>query len=216
MRLAVITCWHNRLDMIADYEKVIDAGGVDELILVDNASDPTLLSAWGRVGMVLRNDVNVGFSRGNNQGLRVASADAVVFLNNDVRLTADTDWTQPLRDALRPGRLVGPEFRQDAHTVVDGRPLAYLDGWCLAGMRKDLLELGGFDESFAEPSYFGDNDLCLRARAAGMRLTHAAVPLDHLGNQTSQRDPEARALASAANHRVYVERARKYLWPAAA
>lgn len=214
--MSVITCWHNRLDMIPDYQRVVEAGRVDEVVLVDNASDPPLAEHWSGAAMILRNTENAGFARGNNQGLAACSGDAVIFLNNDVRLTADTDWTQPLREALRPGRLVGPEFRQDAHTVVDGRPLAYLDGWCLAGMRADLLALGGFDETFAEPSYFGDNDLCLRARAAGMRLTHAAVPLDHLGNQTSQLDPEARALASAANHRVYVERARQYLWPEAA
>ena len=64
---------------------------------------------------------------------------------------------------------MGP-LRYDNHAKVDDQSLPYLDGWCLAGMREDLLELGGFDESLEEPAYYSDNLLCLEARAHGMTL----------------------------------------------
>src|SRR5207253_8391938 len=109
----------------------------------------------------------VGFGRACNAGLRMARTDAVLFLNNDVIAKA-RGWLEPIRNALEPGVLVGAELCSDPHGAVDGVSMPYLDGWCLAGMTEDLLELGGFDETFQPPAYFEDNDLCLRARMAGM------------------------------------------------
>ena len=68
----------------------------------------------------------------------------MLFLNNDIAATA-ADWVEPIRDALEPGVLVGASLRHDPHGAVDGQPFPYLDGWCLAGMTEDLLELDGFD-----------------------------------------------------------------------
>ena len=72
---------------------------------------------------------------------------------------------------------------------VDGYRLPYVDGWCLAGRRVDLLALGGWDEGYEEPSYWGDNDLCLRAVRAGMRLVYLPddFGLRHISNYTTRR-----------------------------
>lgn len=151
--------------------------GVTALV-VDNASDPPLPNA-------VRLDENRGFSGGSNAGLRLAATEAVLFLNNDVAAYQD-GWAQPLREALEPGVLVGSKLRYDQHGDVDGQALPYLDGWCLAGMTQDLLELGGFDETFMEPSYYSDNDLCFRARLNGMMLREVPVGLTHKGGGTTQ------------------------------
>jgi len=62
--------------------------------------------------------------------------------------------------------------------------MPYIDGWCFAGMTEDFRELGGWDEEYGATGYYGDNDLSFRARAAGMTLKEARVPLEHLRNRT--------------------------------
>ncbi len=148
---------------------------------------------------------DAGFNKANNIGLRIATMDAVLFLNNDVINTQD-GWLEPIRAALRPGRLVGSRLMVEDHTRVNGRLYPYLEGWCLAGMRQDLLDLGGWDETLEEPAYYGDNLLSLRAKRAGLKLVQVDVGLKHLGNYTSKRDTETRERASAANReRFYAE-----------
>ncbi|MEM6645323.1 MAG: glycosyltransferase family 2 protein [Bacteroidota bacterium] len=68
-----------------------------ELILADNAStDDTV--AWAEATYphvrIVRNAENWGFSRGNNEAIRVASGDVVVLLNNDVEVPPG--WLEPL------------------------------------------------------------------------------------------------------------------------
>ena len=70
--------------------------------------------------------------------------------------------------------------------MIDGESFPYLDGWCLLGMTEDLRELGGWDETYEEPSYYGDNDLCLRARFEGMTLREVPCGIHHKGGATSQ------------------------------
>jgi GT2 family glycosyltransferase len=135
-----------------------------------------------------------------------------VFLNNDIRMTRRT-WLAELVHAVEPGVLAGP-LRIDPHAWVDGQPIPYLDGWCLAGMAEDLSNLGGFDETLEEPAYFSDNLLCLEARVAGMTLREVHVGLFHMGSRTSLpgENPEVHAV-TARNREKYMARARQVLSP---
>lgn len=203
-RIAVVTPWHDHLELADDYFEAVlpELERGDESIVVDNASDPPL--QFG----TLRLERNLGFSGGCNAGLRAAKAAAVLFLNNDVVHTR-RGWLGEIRAALEPGVLVG-HMRFGNHADVDGTRYPYLDGWCLAGMRHDLLRLGGFDESLDEPAYYSDNLLSLEARAAGMTLREVRVGLTHLENVTAGKaaDPSVRA-ATQANHARYVARVRE-------
>jgi GT2 family glycosyltransferase len=95
---------------------------------------------------------------------------------------------------------------------VDGTLFPYIDGWCLAGMTKDIYALGGFDEDLAEPAYYSDNLLCLQARMSGMTLRDVRVLLHHKVSVTSEpgRNPEVEA-ASAANRKMYQALARSVI-----
>ncbi len=174
----------------------------DENIIVDNGSDPPLKFA------TLSPSRNLGFSAGSNAGLRHATADAVLFLNNDIAHRR-RGWLAEIRQALEPGVLVGG-LRFDRHADVDGIQFPYLDGWCLAGMREDLLALAGFDESLEEPAYYSDNLLCLEARSAGMTLREVPIWLSHRESYTSKpaTNPNVQA-ATAANRARYIARARE-------
>lgn len=174
--VTVVTPWFNHRELERDYWAAVRTEQC-EVIVVDNASQPPLPNAW-------RLDWNSGFSHASNVGMQLARTDAILFLNNDVRALRP-GWLEPIRQALDYGCLVGPVIRDDQHGAVDGVPEPYLDGWCLAGMRDDLMELGGFDEDYEEPSYFSDNDLSFRARLEGMELVEARTWIGHLASQTS-------------------------------
>ncbi len=203
--MTVITPWHGHRELERDYWHAIRNADDVEVLVIDNGSEPPLPNAW-RLGW------NTGFSHACNVGLQLARTDAVLFLNNDVELKVWRHWDIPIRETLEPGTLVGAQLRYDAHGGIDGTALPYLDGWCLAGMRDDLNELGGFDEGYAEPAYFSDNDLCLRARAAGMRLREVKVPLRHKVNATAIDIGENRVRAvTFENQQRFRDRARELM-----
>ena len=176
----------------------------DACIVVDDASEPPL--AFGAIRLTQ----SKGFCGASNEGLRAAQTDAVLFLNNDIRKLHE-GWLEQIRNALEPGVLVG-FLREGMHTVVDGVQFPYLDGWCLAGMREDILSIGGFDETLVEPAYYSDNLLCLEARAAGMTLRDVRPGLMHKENSTAGPawDERVRA-ATQANRARYEARARELL-----
>lgn len=205
--VTVVTPWQNHPELADEYWKAIHVAGQHvDVIVVDNGSDPPLPNA-------IRLDYNSGFSHASNLGLQLARTDAVLFLNNDIFATQE-GWLLPILDALEPGVLVSPVIRYDEHGMVDGMPLPYADGWCLAGMRADLLELGGFDEDYQEPSYFGDNDLSFRARLNGMVLREAPTGIAHLASKTSGgvEGPGVKA-AYQANYRRFASMVRDVLSP---
>lgn len=188
--IAVVTPWHGNEWLAEDYMAAVrpELRERDELIIVDNASEPPLRFATFRAHQ------NLGFSGGSNMGLWAANTDAVLFLNNDIALER-SGWLNVLREAVEPGVIAGP-MRYDPHTIVDGVPYPYVDGWCLIAMRTDLLELGGFDDTLEEPAYYSDNLLCLNARRAGMTLRDVHVSLRHYGGTTAQRDPNISVVAA--------------------
>lgn len=210
MRLAVVTPWWNHLELLPGWFDAVNVDGVSLVAVVDNGSQPPFPEMPQSSKLVVfRNERNRGFSRACNQGLDlVADHDAVLFLNNDVIRLRDRPFDH-LRDELARGVLVGAELKSPPHTAVDGRVIPYLDGWCLAGMVGDLIAIGGWDETFEEPSYFGDNDLCLRARQAGMRLVAADVGLRHISNVSSRLMDVSGV--SARNYQRYAARVREHL-----
>jgi glycosyltransferase involved in cell wall biosynthesis len=201
--ITVVTPWLNHLELAEDFQVAIAAGRPDELLIVDDGSAPPL--DWAH----LRSEQTAGFSASCNAGLEQAASEAVLFLNNDIALR-EVGWLEQVRVELESGVLVGANLRFDPHGDVDGRRLPYLDGWCLAGMADELRELGGFDADYMEPAYFSDNDLCLRARLAGMTLREAHVGLHHKRGATTGPETDPRKLeASAVNGARYAERVRE-------
>lgn len=199
--ISIVTPWLEHRDLWPDYFRAVSMRSArDDLLVVDNASQGPLEFA------AIRLEENRGFAGGSNAGLRAAQTDAVLFLNNDVSMKHPT-WLAKIRAAIEPGVLVGARLRYDTHGSVDGASLPYLDGWCLAGMCEELLELGGFDESFNEPAYYSDNDLCLRARAAGMTLREVRSGILHKTGQTTGRQAHAEVIEG--NYARFAERARE-------
>ena len=190
-----------------------------ELVLVDNGSqDATpeyLQEVARRPGParveVIRNEDNLGFARGCNQGLRAAHGRYLVLLNNDTVVTPawlDRLVAWSLHDWPKIG-LVGPvtncapapqgiavasndrldgldDFARARTREFAGQALAVerLTGFCLLVRREVLDAVGTLDEQFGV-GFFEDDDLCLRARQAGFGLLVARDTfIHHFGSRT--------------------------------
>ena len=89
MKLSIITLTYNKLKYTKKYVESLFKYTKDfELIIVDNGStDGTreYLQSLNNVKLIF-NDENIGFSKGNNQGLTIAEGEYIAFLNNDILL----------------------------------------------------------------------------------------------------------------------------------
>lgn len=204
--VTVVTPWYEHEELWPDYQLALSVlRSFDRLCIVDNGSQPELEFATVRLGE------NAGFSWASNYGLDNADTDAVLFLNNDI-VASSPEWLMRLRDGIAKGVLTGAKLRFDQHSDVGKLRLPYLDGWCLAGMTEDLLALGGFDTTYQEPAYYVDNDLCLRARVAGMSLREARIGLGHkVGRTAGLKDSPSKIAAIKVNQPKYAKLAREVL-----
>jgi GT2 family glycosyltransferase len=216
LRVSIVMLTFNRLDVTRPAIASVRATAPgSELIIVDNGStDGTLayLDELERAGVrVVRNTTNRGVAAGWNQGLRLATGDHLMVLNNDVLVSGD--WlARMVRVAATVSRagLVGcrtnyvggpqklvPEYgdaqgfdafarryatRLDRSWFELPRVVAVAMLW-----RREVYEhLGDFDEQFS-PANFEDDDYCVRALAAGYRnLVANDVFIHHVGS-ASQR-----------------------------
>ena len=142
-----------------------------------------------------------GTSRARNLGARAAAADAIAFVDDDVRVSPD--WAPGLRACLDAhpevafitGRITVPEHQRDAHRPVavadHDRPLEFAGvdtavlghGANMAVRRPPFEAVGGFDESFGPGARYRaaeDHDLFDRLLAAGFAGRYEpAVAAEH-------------------------------------
>lgn len=186
-----------------------------EVIVVDNASSdgtPVLVAEKFSTVHLLQNDRNLGFAGGVNVGLRAASGDILILLNQDVVL--NPGWLQ----ALSAGLLSAPDVGLAGCKILNldspviqhaggylAMPLAlpghyglgqldedhdeemqdvdFVTGAALAIQRRVVDTIGYFDESFF--FYFEDVDYCYRARAAGFRVVYVPAAVLHHHDKAS-------------------------------
>ena len=207
MKLSIITLTYNKLKYTKKYIESLYKYTRDfELIVVDNGStDGTreYLKSLNNVKVIF-NDENLGFSKGNNQGLKIAEGEYIGFLNNDILLYPN--WFEECEKVFEQENVafVGPRdidphfdntneknyikyfkknysYKEDFEKNFDACIFS-----CVITKREVLNKIGNFDENYS-PAFFEDNDFKYRAILAGYGIYVVnTVCFYHFGSVTSK------------------------------
>jgi N-acetylglucosaminyl-diphospho-decaprenol L-rhamnosyltransferase len=168
-----------------------------QIIVVDNSSSDDsvdkLKSVFGTKINVIQNDENLGFSKANNIGAKVALGDFIACINPDIKLEhldsllrlvkhlesdKEIGMLGPAVIEPRKHRVIKPKttYPQQSllrHTHSIGNlpgKYAWLLGAFLLFPAKVYKEIGGFDEDYF--LYGEDTDIGLKVRRAGYKIDH--------------------------------------------
>jgi N-acetylglucosaminyl-diphospho-decaprenol L-rhamnosyltransferase len=178
------------------------------VVVIDNASkDGTADALSHRLphARIVRNIVNAGFGRANNQAVALVNTPYALLLNPDcdIQVSAlecllDTAERYPSAAIVAPqgwrtSKTVQPSHRhaffehraKQSYRIPDATCSAkWLHGCCLLVRVDAFRQFGGFDERFF--LYYEDDDLCLRALHAGYDcLLEPQAQVLHIGGGSS-------------------------------
>ena len=187
------------------------------VVLVDNGSSDgsaEFVADHFPACQIIRTGKNLGFAGGNNVALRgslQSKTDFVVLLNDDAYVQ-DPEWLTKAVDAA----LADPSVGMVGFDVIQGRgvddslgsprtrnsvqsrPISRIDG-CSLFIRTGLLEaVGLLDEKYF--MYAEEDDLELRAGAAGYSLVEINSVIYHIGGSTSKRYPTKMSYYQSRNY----------------
>ncbi|AOZ93247.1 glycosyltransferase [Paenibacillus crassostreae] len=198
-RTSIIILTYNKLEFTLDCIQSIrdfTESGTYEIIVVDNNStDGTRewLSEQNDIITVFNNE-NVGFPKGCNQGMEIASGDTILLLNNDVIVTEY--WLENMLLGLYSSDEVGavgpvsnecPYYQSievnyktiddmqnfakqfNAHNPSKWEQRLKLIAFCMLIKREVVNQIGFLDEIFT-PGNFEDDDYSFRIMQAGYKL----------------------------------------------
>ncbi|EHB62998.1 MULTISPECIES: glycosyltransferase family 2 protein [Paenibacillus] len=184
-----------------------------EIIVVDNGSrDGTAAYCIREKLLLVSLPDNAGFPIACNRGLRIASGDNLLLLNNDC--FASPRWLSYMLDALYSREdigIVGPVtnyasgiqqvkvgysdlagFIREAESWNVPDPAKWKEvhrivGLCYLFKRTVMERIGLLDEMYS-PGHYEDDDYCYRARLAGFKLLVAGNVLVHHEGSASFRN----------------------------
>jgi GT2 family glycosyltransferase len=204
-KVTVITLSYNQLHFTKEFlTSYLDRSFYPnrELIIVDNGSNNETVNYLKNIEKktnqnikIFFNKKNLGFGGGNNLGMKNATGDFIILINNDTKITPG--WISRLVFHVSKFNvgLVGPvtnnigneakidiKYRQEDQVDIEKKALKYKsDNWgeklnlkriaafCWILSKQTFSEIGGFDERFF-PAYFEDDDYCLRVKNAGYEI----------------------------------------------
>ncbi|MEC0203586.1 glycosyltransferase family 2 protein [Paenibacillus lautus] len=163
-----------------------------EIIVVDNGSSDGTVDICRQEGVTFISLANnIGFPAACNKGLKIATGDTLLLLNNDVIVTRN--WLQNMLNCLNSETnigIVGPLTNYASGKQQIDMPYTSLEemssqlnepdakkwqqverivGMCFLFKRELMDRIGLLDERYS-PGHFEDDDYCYRARNAGYTL----------------------------------------------
>lgn len=197
-----------------------------EVVVVDNGSkDGTieyLESVQNRQPEKLhyiKNNKNLGFTRGNNIAIEKIKENDIVLLNNDV-VIEQKDWLNKMQELayqeettgivgcrminqegyvlhvgsyIRPDDMWGQQIgggQKDLDQFCDNREVESVAFACVYIKQSLISKIGGLNEAFF--SYFEDTDYCLRAKIAGFKTMYCGeVTILHYQNVSVDKNKQS-------------------------
>lgn len=204
MKVSVIIVTFNGEKVISDcLSSVLQSSYPNlEIIVVNNGSlDRTrdiVINHFPQVKLIDAKK-NLGFAGGNNLGIKYATGDIIILLNDDT--TVKTDWIDAIAKVFNEDKKVGvvgckilyPDkktiqhaggiVRQNGLTEHIGngeldygqydflKEVDYVTGAAIA-FRRELIDILGLLDEKYYPIYFEETDYCFRARKLGYRIIY--------------------------------------------
>lgn len=215
----IIVTWHgdDLLENCLDSLKTV-YGTAPELIVVDNANEESCRQLTERYANAtyLSAPENLGFAGGNNLGLKAATREFILLLNNDTIVREDsftpliefleshpsvgivqgTMNVPSLNDGLDDCGVLMTPFGIQRH-LLRGRPTAttkltprrvFAAKGAMMMFKRDVLKDTGFLFYDHFKSYYEETDFCHRAKLKGWETWFVPTPpIDHLVGKTSSR-----------------------------
>ena len=198
-KISIVMSYKDRLDLLRNtLFSVLDGTRPDEIIIVDDASDEPLSIVNVSDFMQDLNIKIVSISKKEktwvnpcipfNRGFKEASGDIIIIQNPEsyhkgdivkhVAKIKETDYFSYSCYSLDENSTYNNFRIKDKGAIIDGddawynhpvhRPVGY--HFCSAITKKNLDELGGFDERYAQRIGFDDNEFLTRIKKRGLRV----------------------------------------------
>lgn len=187
-----------------------------ELVLIDNGSTDGTSKYFEKLYqdklklIIIKNSTNIGYGAACNQGIKAATGNYIMLLNNDTVVTEG--WLTRMLivgNNFQDIGIIGPRSNevsgaqkivnisykneQEMHEYAQKRAVLHLAqgfatnravGFCML-IKKEVVDfIGGFDLRFGLGNY-EDDDICLRARIAGYKIWICNdVFIHHYGSKT--------------------------------
>ena len=185
MKLSIITLTFNQIEYTKKYIKSLYEYTSDfELILVDNGSTDGTVEyikslPYDNIKTIF-NAENLGFSKGNNQGIEIAEGEYIGFLNNDILLSPN--WFEECEKVFQQEnaafvspRHINPHYdlaKEDNYIKYFEKNFKYKTNnqksfdecvfSCVITKQSVVDTIGLFDEDYKQ-AFFEDNDYKYRA-----------------------------------------------------
>lgn len=199
MKTSIVILTHNKLDYtklcIESIRKYTPKWSYEIIVVDNNSTDDTVnwLKQQKDIKTIFNNE-NLGFPKGCNQGIEIATGDNILLLNNDTIVTHN--WLENLVECLYSSSDIGAvgavtnncsyyqaiqvsyksleEMQVFARRFNVSNPDKWeerlkLIGFCMLIKREVVEKIGLLDERYT-PGNYEDDDYSLRIRKAGYRL----------------------------------------------
>jgi GT2 family glycosyltransferase len=187
---SIIIPMHNNYELTEKCLKAIKKNTPQqhEIIIIDNGSTQGLIN--GDMSLMdnvrfITNTENLGYSKANNQGARIAIGKYLCFLNNDTEV--QPDWLKHLLSRVKEDKVgvVGSKI-----TLPNGTDTRmsedYICGACMLTPRDVYFKVNGMEERYF--AYFDDWDYSLTLKEKGYKVIYEPKSLvHHLVAQTSSK-----------------------------
>jgi GT2 family glycosyltransferase len=199
----IVLMWNQGLMTLRCLQSILQRSDYEnlEIILVDNDSkqeESLLVTSWLDRNprnniQYIRNSMNLGFAGGNNVGLKAATGDYLVILNNDTEVSPGWIW-RSLKHFYRNSNLglLGPStnncgneakialrrneadwlsevisrFNFRVPHMIEAETVAF---FCVFIPRSTFERVGMISEEYGR-GYFEDDDYCRRVQALGYEI----------------------------------------------